>query len=527
MSIKLNKNNSLSNITQSGATNGQVPTFNGVSGLWEATTPTSGSTVTSDNGLTKTSSNIQLGGQLIQATDITYGSNNLIETINSTGTKKIVASGTSSSNNVTGGFFNLTQTGDGTGFLGYLARTIATTGHFMHLNIAAGVNYIKSALNIEYTGGSDSVAITNKNTNVLNSTALKIISENTADSATYISSRAISKATKTIVNINTSTANNLNVNSAGISIDLRDNDLSPYSSVSTATATATIAAGVVTAITVVGGGIGYATVPALTLTGGGGTGATATAVLTAGVVTSFTITNGGSGYTTAPTVTIATNFGTSARGVIMTSTTTGGTNGDFINIKNNKGYMNSATALYRIDSDGRQSIFPAISATQALQVGLQGDATARVSILSNGTQSWGPGNATLDISLSRLNTGALKIANPTNTDGRLIIGPTGAAHSRLCVDGAISTKYTSISANLTLDHTYSTVGAIANGLTVTLPDASTCSGRIYTIINTGVFTGTILNTTAAQTINGVLTQSLTTAYQKITVQSTGANWLII
>ena len=65
--------------------------------------------------------------------------------------------------------------------------------------------------------------------------------------------------------------------------------------------------GVVTAITVRGGGSGYTSAPVITVGPGSGTTATATAVLTGGVVTSITINNGGSGYSAAapPTVTIA------------------------------------------------------------------------------------------------------------------------------------------------------------------------------------------------------------------------------
>lgn len=72
-----------------------------------------------------------------------------------------------------------------------------------------------------------------------------------------------------------------------------------------ATATASRSAQVVSAITVTNAGSGYASVPAVTITGGGGTGATATAVLTNGSVTSITVNNGGSGYTTDPAVAIA------------------------------------------------------------------------------------------------------------------------------------------------------------------------------------------------------------------------------
>jgi len=63
--------------------------------------------------------------------------------------------------------------------------------------------------------------------------------------------------------------------------------------------------GIVSGITNLSGGSGYTSVPSVTFTGGGGTGATATATVTAGVVTAITIDTVGSGYTTAPTVNIS------------------------------------------------------------------------------------------------------------------------------------------------------------------------------------------------------------------------------
>lgn len=72
-----------------------------------------------------------------------------------------------------------------------------------------------------------------------------------------------------------------------------------------ATARATIAAGAVTAITVTAPGDGYVNIPAVTISGGSGTGATATVVSLVGTgVQTITVGGGGSGYTTVPTVTI-------------------------------------------------------------------------------------------------------------------------------------------------------------------------------------------------------------------------------
>jgi hypothetical protein len=81
--------------------------------------------------------------------------------------------------------------------------------------------------------------------------------------------------------------------------------LPPRIILSQATATATRTGNSVSAVDVVSGGSGYTAVPAVTFSGGGGTGAAATAVVTGGVVTSINVTNGGTGYTTNPTVTVA------------------------------------------------------------------------------------------------------------------------------------------------------------------------------------------------------------------------------
>ena len=64
----------------------------------------------------------------------------------------------------------------------------------------------------------------------------------------------------------------------------------------TATATATSILGVITAITVVNGGVNYTTNPAVTITDPSGTGAIATAIITGGIITGFDIANGGSNY---------------------------------------------------------------------------------------------------------------------------------------------------------------------------------------------------------------------------------------
>ncbi|TCN58908.1 hypothetical protein EV142_103355 [Flavobacterium circumlabens] len=72
-----------------------------------------------------------------------------------------------------------------------------------------------------------------------------------------------------------------------------------------AAASATISGGIVTGLTLVGGGSGFTAPPQITFTlSGSTTAATATAAISGGVVTGFTITNGGSGYTSVPSVNV-------------------------------------------------------------------------------------------------------------------------------------------------------------------------------------------------------------------------------
>ncbi len=91
----------------------------------------------------------------------------------------------------------------------------------------------------------------------------------------------------------------------------------------TATAHATLGsggtAGEVIGIAVDGGGQDYGTAPAVTITGGGGSGATAHSVLTNGIVSSIVVDNAGTGYTSAPTVTLAAAQGGQITSITLTS----------------------------------------------------------------------------------------------------------------------------------------------------------------------------------------------------------------
>lgn len=105
-------------------------------------------------------------------------------------------------------------------------------------------------------------------------------------------------------------------------------------------------------------GYGYITTPAITITGGGGSGANLTATLGSGLVSGISITNAGTGYTSTPTVTITGGGGTNATavagflsfangtvGVTITNGGTGYTSTPNVTISGGSGANAAATAI--------------------------------------------------------------------------------------------------------------------------------------------------------------------------------------
>ena len=85
--------------------------------------------------------------------------------------------------------------------------------------------------------------------------------------------------------------------------------------------------------------------------------------------------------------------------------------------------------------------------------------------------------------------------------------------------------YVEKTANYTITATDYTVNCTSGSFTVTLPTAVGVSGQIYNIKNSGVGLITVA-TTSGQTIDGTTPPSLATL-TSLTVQSTGANWIIL
>lgn len=86
-----------------------------------------------------------------------------------------------------------------------------------------------------------------------------------------------------------------------------------------ATASALLSPTSVASATIANGGTGYTSAPTVLISGGGGSGATATATVAAGAVTAITITGSGSGYTSLPTLSFTGGGGASAAATAVLS----------------------------------------------------------------------------------------------------------------------------------------------------------------------------------------------------------------
>jgi hypothetical protein len=102
--------------------------------------------------------------------------------------------------------------------------------------------------------------------------------------------------------------------------------------------------------------------------------------------------------------------------------------------------------------------------------------------------------------------------------------------SYLDVGGAIATPVSATSTNVTLGANASvlTVDASASTRIITLPAASTCPGRHYTIKKTDASgNGVTVDPNGTETIDGATTKTITTQWGVLQITSDGANWLIL
>ncbi|MBO3270111.1 hypothetical protein [Hymenobacter defluvii] len=201
--------------------------------------------------------------------------------------------------------------------------------------------------------------------------------------------------------------------------------------------------------------------------------------------------------------------------------------------------------------------------TQTGNLGLGTDAPAiRLSIVGTGaanpnatgtTQSGGHiarfrdnGSVSLDLGSSGTNGNWLQSTNPTDlsTNYALKLNPNGgnvgiglngttAPTSTLSVGGAVAIPYvtTGTATSLILDNTHQTVRRLAACTTITVPQASTCPGRLYTIINaSNAASNVALNVSTSGNIYDDVTNtnlSSLAAGNRISIQSDGTDWIVI
>jgi hypothetical protein len=104
---------------------------------------------------------------------------------------------------------------------------------------------------------------------------------------------------------------------------------------------------------------------------------------------------------------------------------------------------------------------------------------------------------------------------------------TTTPNSTLDIQGSLAAKTTiSTSTSNTLGSEFVFIYTGGSAATVTLPNAASITGRMYTIKNSGSSTLTV-NTTSSEQIDGATTYVMASQYQTISVVSNGTNWNII
>jgi len=110
---------------------------------------------------------------------------------------------------------------------------------------------------------------------------------------------------------------------------------------------------------------------------------------------------------------------------------------------------------------------------------------------------------------------------PTN------VGTVATPSSTLKVFGSFAGAITTVTANTTASISHYTIlsDATSGNITITLPAASTCAGRIYIVKKIDASGNSVtIDGDSAETIDGAATVSTTTQWVSFQIQSNGANW---
>lgn len=258
-----------------------------------------------------------------------------------------------------------------------------------------------------------------------------------------------------------------------------------------AAATATISGGVVTAITLVGGGSGFTSAPSVSFSlSGSTTPAIVNAIISGGIVTGFTIINGGSGYTSIPTLSI--NGG-------MYSTTHG--------IR----FLNSGTVYIENNIIGSITTFGNAAYSHCFEgMVISGPTTSIVTVTNNSIGSNTTANSIKTSSLAGtsivkqdlrgiyINSAVTAATVTGNTIANLSNAYTGSSTSK--VDGI----YSGANSNTIKNNTIKNLTASTNSVTVRgIQQIVTASGSNQSITGNSIYNLSNTHATAAVIVMGI------------------------
>ena len=243
----------------------------------------------------------------------------------------------------------------------------------------------------------------------------------------------------------------------------------------------------VSSVAVTSGGSGYLGAPAVTFSGGGGTGAAGYATVSGGVITGIVITNPGTGYTSAPTITLT--GGGSSNATIGTISTAANTSGGMI-----------------FQGAGTTTLTGASTYTGGTTI-------------SAGTLAYGASNALADTGAVNVNGGTLALGANSDTVGAVTLTSgsitgstgvlTGASYgvqsgtiSGILGGSGVLTKTTSGTVTLSGANTYTGATTVTAG-TLGLGANNTIGSGSSVVVNGG----TLALTTFNDSVAGVSLQS--------------------
>lgn len=137
-----------------------------------------------------------------------------------------------------------------------------------------------------------------------------------------------------------------------------------------------------------------------------------------------------------------------------------------------------------------------------------------------------------------VSTAAQSFTGDKTFETKVLVGPAAGAvttASNLNINGSLGVKFRTITTGGIGPDDYIVMFAATSAATpLTLPDATTCAGRVYvikrvpgTIPATEEDNNIVVTPTGGQTINGIATTSITVVHTSITLMSDGANWQLL